>query len=445
MIKNIIKKMTVPQMVVGGFLGILVIGGLLLMLPISSSSGVSTNFWDAFFTATSALCVTGQITLNTALHWSYFGKTVILMLIEIGGLGIMTLVLYLFFILGKKVNIRQKKVIQESLNLEGLSEVKSIIKYVIRFSLLVQSIGAIVLSIDFIPRLGWIKGTYFSIFHSVSAFCNAGFDLFGNSLIEFQKNPLVLVTIMLLIIVGGIGFIVWRDLLTYKANKRLLLHTRLVVRTTLIVLVISFSLFWISELRHGTFSHLGIFDQITNTMFMAVTPRTAGYSNVDYNLVSTGGVFLTYILMFIGGSSGSTAGGIKITTFAVLVLFLKACFKGEEPNYYKRSISKERIKKAILVLLIGLGMLFIATIALLITQTLPEQYGLDAVLMEIFSCFGTVGLSMGLTEHLDWFGKFVLMTLMFVGRVGALTVLLSFGTHDKESSIHYPEGSILIG
>ena len=431
MIKNIIKKMTVPQMVVGGFLGILVIGGLLLMLPISSSSGVSTNFWDAFFTATSALCVTGQITLNTALHWSYFGKTVILMLIEIGGLGIMTLVLYLFFILGKKVNIRQKKVIQESLNLEGLSEVKSIIKYVIRFSLLVQSIGAIVLSIDFIPRLGWIKGTYFSIFHSVSAFCNAGFDLFGNSLIEFQKNPLVLVTIMLLI-VGGIGFIVWRDLLTYKANKRLLLHTRLVVSTTLIVLVISFSLFWISELRHGTFSHLGIFDQITNTMFMAVTPRTAGYSNVDYNLVSTGGVFLTYILMFIGGSSGSTAGGIKITTFAVLVLFLKACFKGEEPNYYKRSISKERIKKAILVLLIGLGMLFIATTALLITQTLPEQYGLDAVLMEIFSCFGTVGLSMGLTEHL-------------VGRVGALTVLLSFGTHDKESSIHYPEGSILIG
>lgn len=445
MIKKLLNKMTVPQVVVLGFLTILIIGGFLLMLPIASNSGEATPFWDAFFTATSALCVTGQITLNTASHWNYFGKTVIIILIEIGGLGIMTLVMYVFFTLRKKVNIRQQKLVQESLNLDGLSETKSVIKYVIRFSLWVQFIGAVLLSIDFIPRLGLLKGLYYSVFHSISAFCNAGFDLFGDSLWSFQRNPLVLFTIMFLIIVGGLGFIVWRDLLTYKSNKRLLLHTRLVVRTTLILLGVSFLLLWVSELRHGTFSHLPVQDQIVNTLFMAVTPRTAGYSNIDYSAVSIGGVVITLLLMFIGGSSGSTAGGIKVTTFATLLLFFKACFKGEEPNYHKRTIGKERVKKAMLIFLMGVAMVVISTLVLLITQTLPEGHGLESVLMEVFSCFGTVGLSMGLTEHLDWIGKLTLMILMFVGRVGALTVLLSFGTHDKESGIRYPEGNILIG
>lgn len=445
MINKFISKLSIPQMIVGGFLGILVIGGALLMLPIATNTGVSTPFIDAFFTATSALCVTGQITLNTASHWSYFGKTVIITLIEIGGLGIMTLVLYIFLFIGKKVNLRQQRVVSESLNLEGLSETRTIIRYVIRFSLLVQALGALILSTDFIPRYGLLKGIYFSVFHSISAFCNAGFDLFGDSLLGFQENPLVLLTIMTLIVIGGLGFLVWRDLLTYRKNKRLILHTRLVVITTLIVLGISFGLLWISEYRNGTFAHLGVFDQITNTLFMAVTPRTAGYSNIDYNLASTGGVFMTYVLMFIGGSSGSTAGGIKITTVAVLFLFFKAFFKGEEPNFYKRSIDLERIKKALLILLSGLVLAISAIIVLLITQDLPQGFGLEAVLMEVFSCIGTVGLSMGLTPHLNNFGKIVLMVLMFIGRVGALTVLLSFGNHIKESNIRYPKGNILIG
>ena len=445
MISRFVSKLSIPQMIVGGFLGILMIGGSLLMLPIATTSGISTPFIDAFFTATSALCVTGQITLNTATHWSYFGKTVIITLIEIGGLGIMTLVLYMFLFIGKKVNIRQQRVVSESLNLEGLSETKNVIRYVIRFSLLVQAIGALILSVDFIPKLGVLKGVYYSIFHSISAFCNAGFDLFGDSLQGFQKNPLVLFTIMALIMIGGLGFIVWRDLLTYRKNKRLLLHTRLVVVTTLIVLGISFGLLWISELRNGTFAHLGTFDKLSNTLFMTVTPRTAGYSNIDYNLASTGGIFMTYILMFIGGSSGSTAGGIKITTVAVLFLFFKAFFKGEEPNYYKRSIDRDRIKKAMLILMSGLTLVVISVTILLITQDLPKGFGLEAVMMEVFSCIGTVGLSMGLTPYLNSFGKIVLMILMFIGRVGALTVLLSFGQHDKESNIRYPKGNILIG
>lgn len=445
MIEKLTNKITPQQFIVIGFLGVLAIGCILLMLPIASNSGEITNFWDALFTATSALCVTGQITLNTAEHWSYFGKTVILILIEIGGLGIMTLVIYTFFLLGKKVNLRQQKIIQESLNLEGLSETKLLIRYIIKFSLVVQILGAIILSFDFIPRLGSIKGIYFSIFHSISAFCNAGFDLFGSSLLKFQENPLVLLTIMCLIIIGGTGFIVWRDLLTYKNNKRLLLHTRLVIKSTLIILVASIVLIWFSEYRNGTFLHLNPIDKLTNVAFLAVTPRTAGYSNIDYNILSSSTIFITYILMFIGGSSGSTAGGIKTTTVAVLILFIKSSFKRESTHYLKRSINHTRVKKSILILMIGLIAIISATIALLLTQSLPPQFGIEAVLLEVISCFGTVGLSMGVTPYLNWFGKLVLMILMFAGRVGSITFLLSFGAHDRDSHIKYPEGSVLIG
>lgn len=437
--------MTIPQIIVLGFLTVLILGGTLLMLPIASASGEWTSFWDAFFTATSAMCVTGQITLNTAAHWSYFGKTVIITLIEIGGMGFMTIIVLLFLLLGKRLNIRQQKVVQESLNLDDLSEPKTVVSYVIRFSLTVQLLGALLLSFDFVPRLGWLKGIYYSVFHSISAFCNAGFDLFGDSMIGFQENPYVLIIIMSLILIGGFGFIVWRDLLTYRKNKRLILHTEIVVRSTIIVIIVSFVLFWIAETKNGTFAHLKPFDQIVNTMFLVITPRTAGYSNIDYRSISVAGVFLTFVLMFIGGSSGSTAGGFKITSFAVLCIYLVSLFKGEEANYRKRSIGRERIQKVLLLMVIGIMLITIISFLLMLTQTLPPGFGMDSVLMEVFSCFGTVGLSMGLTAYLNWFGKFLLIILMFMGRVGILTVILSFGKHDKEKKIHYPEGSILVG
>lgn len=445
MIKKILNKLSIPQILVTSFLGLLLVGGTLLMLPISSQSGTFTHFWDAFFTATSALCVTGQITLNTAEHWSYFGRTVIIILIELGGLGLMTLILHFFFVIGRKLNMKQHKIVQEALNLEDLSETKAVLRYVIRIALIFQGAGALVLSFDFIPRLGWIKGIYFSLFHSISAFCNAGFDLFGDSLIGFQSNPLILITIMLLIVIGGLGFIVWRDILTYRKNKRLLLHTRLVLLTTGIILAVSFIAFWISEGRNGTFAHLSFVDKVVNTWFMVITPRTAGYVNVDYNDVSMAGVFMTQILMFIGGSSGSTAGGLKVTTLAILVLTVVSNLKGVETNFQKRSIGPARIRRALILLVIALGFIVSSSFLLMLTQDIPSNFGFEAVLMEVFSCFGTVGLSMGLTAHLNWFGKLVLMILMFVGRVGSMTILLSIGSHDKESGIHYPEESILVG
>ncbi|NLW14760.1 MAG: Trk family potassium uptake protein [Erysipelothrix sp.] len=443
--QKVYKKLSIPQILVIGFLSVLTVGGSLLMLPVASQTQTFTGFWDAFFTAASALFVTGQITLTTATHWNLFGKTVILSLIEIGGLGFMSFIVIFFFLLGKKLSLREKKVIQESLNIDEISQAKSLVKYVILFSLAIQAMGAFLLSIRFIPMLGFAKGAYYSIFHSISAFCNAGFDLFGNSLISFQEDPYVLAIIMSLIVIGGLGFIVWRDLLTYHKNKKLLLHTRLVLSATLIIIGVSFILFTISELKNGTFAHLKPFDQFMNTLFLVVTPRTAGYASIDYRSLSLAGLFITLLLMFIGGSSGSTAGGFKTTTLSILVLSLVANLKREEPHFQKRSIGKGRVDRAVLLLVVGIVLISIATILLLLTQTLPDGFGLEAVLVEVFSCFGTVGLSLGLTPYLNWFGKFVLIILMFMGRVGTLTVILSLNTVDKENKVHYPEGSVLIG
>ncbi len=443
--RNLIRKLNIPQFIVVGFLSILILGGSMLMLPIASQSGNITPFWDAFFTAASALFVTGQVTLETATHWSYFGKTVIMFLIEIGGLGFMTVIVMFFFMLGKKLGIREKKIIQESLNIDDISEAKSMVTYVLGFSIAIQIIGAILLSLEFVPMFGLIKGIYYSIFHSISAFCNAGFDLFGNSMVGFQENPYILFVIMTLIVTGGLGFIVWRDLFTFRKNKKLLFHTRIVLGATSIVLFSSFVLLFISEYRNGTFSHLSLPNQLVNTLFLAVTPRTAGYANINYQHLSMAGIFITLILMFMGGSSGSTAGGFKLTTLAVLFFAITSRFRKEETHYKNRAIGRERVQRAFLLLVVGIIIITVALLLLFMTQTIPQELGFEAVLMEVFSCFGTVGLSLGLTPYLNWFGKFILILLMFMGRVGTLTVILSLGSVDKESKIHYPEDSVLIG
>ena len=262
---------------------------------------------------------------------------------------------------------------------------------------------------------------------------------------SFRENPLVLITIMSLIVIGGLGFIVWRDLLTFKSNKKLLLHTRIVVKSTLILLISGFVLLYISESMNGTFDGLNPINKAINVMFMSVTPRTAGFSNVDYRHVSLAGLFLTFLLMFIGGSSGSTAGGIKVTTLSVFVLTVIAYFKRTDVHYKERTIGVDRIRKATIIILLGLVVVVTAIFLLFLTQTLPEGFGSEAILMEVFSCFGTVGLSMGLTPYLNWFGKLILMILMFMGRVGLLTIFLSIGKRDKDTHVHYPEGSIIVG
>lgn len=439
------KNLSVPQTILLGFATVILLGTGLLMLPISQQPGVETTFVDALFTATSAVCVTGQITLNTLTHWSYFGKTVIISLIEIGGLGFMSLVVMGFALLGRKSSIKNDLVLLESLNIDSMAESKQLMFYVIRFALTTQGLGALLLSVDFIPRLGWAKGIYYSLFHSISAFCNAGFDLFGDSLIGFRDNAYVVLVIAFLIFSGSFGFIVWRDVLTYLKNKRLLLHTKVVLMMVGIILISSILLIAFIGEQNPYFADLSVTDRIANYIFLAITPRTAGYTTVDYAQVGLPLVMITIILMFIGASSGSTGGGLKITTLFVLGLYFIRTFQGKEMTAFRRSIPTEYVRRALLLLIGSITLITVASLLLTITETIPEGFGLEYILMEVVSCFATVGLTMGLTPDLTTFGKLLLILVMFIGRVGILTFMWAFGDTKKESGIHLPEGKIMIG
>lgn len=439
------KNLSVPQTILLGFATVILLGTGLLMLPISQQPGVETTFVDALFTATSAVCVTGQITLNTLTHWSYFGKTVIISLIEIGGLGFMSLVVMGFALLGRKSSIKNDLVLLESLNIDSMAESKQLMFYVIRFALTTQGLGALLLSVDFIPRLGWAKGIYYSLFHSISAFCNAGFDLFGDSLIGFRDNAYVVLVIAFLIFSGSFGFIVWRDVLTYFKNKRLLLHTKVVLMMVGIILISSILLIAFIGEQNPYFADLSVTDRIANYIFLAITPRTAGYTTVDYAQVGLPLVMITIILMFIGASSGSTGGGLKITTLFVLGLYFIRTFQGKEMTAFRRSIPTEYVRRALLLLIGSITLITVASLLLTITETIPEGFGLEYILMEVVSCFATVGLTMGLTPDLTTFGKLLLILVMFIGRVGILTFMWAFGDTKKESGIHLPEGKIMIG
>lgn len=427
------------------FVIISLVGGFLLSLPLASNSGSTTPFIDAWFTAVSAVCVTGQITLNTMEHWNYFGRTVIITLIEVGGLGFMTLWVTVFLFLGRRIDLKAHKVLLEALNISDISQIHSLLYYILRFSFAVQAIGALLLGLDFIPRLGWAKGLYFAVFHSISAFCNAGFDLFGNSMIEFQDNPLVLLTIASLIVVGGLGFIVWRDLLTYFKNRQLLWHTKIVVTMTTILIVGGTLLFMITEGQSGLFDQQPFLTRLVNYLFLSVTPRTAGYANIDYQWLTPAGIFVTLLLMFIGASSGSTGGGIKTTTLATVLIQAISGIRRRGPELFKRTIPQEAITKSIYIMTSGIVIITLATFILLITETIPPGYGIEYILMDVFSCFSTVGLTMGLTPHLTFIGKVVLIVLMLIGRIGLLTVFWSSTINRKPSKITLPDGHLMIG
>lgn len=441
-----IKKLSIPQIIVIGYVTVILTGGILLSLPISSASGNVTPFIDSLFTATSATAVTGQVTLNTAEHWNYFGKTIIIILIEIGGLGFMTIWILLYYvIIGHRPNLKQRKIVSEALSLSGGESVQGKIWYIIRFALTVQLIGALLLSVEFIPSFGVLKGLYFSIFHSISAFCNAGFDLLGNSLINYQDNPYVLLVIASLIMTGGLGFIVWEDLLNYRKQRKLKKYSKIVLFTTISLWITGTIYFWLMERNNGTFSHLTFGQQLANYIFLSVTPRTAGYVNVDYATLHPGSIFLTFVLMFIGASSASTGGGIKVSTFAVLFISMFFFIKNKRPIIFNRQIPETTIKRSFFIFTSGMIIATMATLTLLATETLPENAGVEYILMEVFSTLGTVGLTMGMTPLLTTIGKSILILLMLIGRVGMLTFLWSIAGKKRESRINYPDINILIG
>lgn len=440
------KKLNPAQILVLGFARLIIIGGILLNLPIASVDGESIGFIDSLFTSASAVCVTGLVVVNTATYWTLFGKIVILMLIQMGGLGFMTMATLVALLIGKRITLRQRLVIQEGLNQFSLEGVVKLTKYVIMSTLIIEAIGAIILSTRFVPIYGIKNGIWYSIFHSISAFCNAGFDITGNSIVPFAGDAVVNITLALLIIIGGLGYTVYIDLTRNKEFKSNTLHTKFVLLSTAILLITGFVFILIIEYNNPkTLGNLPFIDKITASMFQAVVPRTAGFNSIDIGGLTKATSFLMIILMFIGGSPGSTAGGIKTTTFGVIILTMYSILKGKsDVDVFRKRIPYELIFRALAVL--GISLFLVVFVTMILTLTESENSFLD-LLFETTSAFATVGLTRGVTSDLSSIGRLILIFTMFTGRLGPLTLGFALAKRqDKDKgNFRYPEGKIMIG
>lgn len=439
-------KLKGVQILALGFILVILVGALILTLPISTTSGESTNFLDALFTATSAVCVTGLIVVDTGTYWNMFGQTVIMILIEIGGLGFMSFTTLIAIILGKKITLRERLILQDAMNTFNIQGLVKMVKYVLMFTVSVQFFGALLFSTQFVPEYGLGRGIFYSIFHSISAFCNAGFDIFGNfsSLTSYNSNAVVILVASALIIIGGLGFTVWSELYSSKSLKKVSLHSKMVIlMTTVLVLGGTVLMFLFENNNINTIADMSFIDKVMNSFFASVTPRTAGFNSIPTDGMTTAGQFLTIILMFIGGSPGSTAGGIKTTTIGILIVTIVCVIKGrEDAEVFKRRFSKELVYRAFTLIFIGLSLVIVVTMLLSYTE---KGASFMALFYEAVSAFGTAGLTLGLTSELSNIGKVLIIFLMYLGRVGPLTVVLSITRKRINSGIKYPEGKILIG
>ncbi|MBZ9636372.1 TrkH family potassium uptake protein [Clostridium sp. FP1] len=440
---------TPVQILVLGFAIVIFIGAILLSLPIASQSGKITPFIDCIFTSTSAVCVTGLVTLDTGTYWTYFGKTVIMLLIEIGGLGFMSITTLVFLILGKRITLTGRLIMQEAMNVNSLQGLVKMARYILIFTFSVEGIGAVLFSTQFIPQFGLAKGIYYSIFHAVSAFCNAGFDLMGNfsSVTAYANNSVIILTISALIVIGGLGFYVWAEVYNSKGLKKLSLHSKVVIYTTLVLVVGGAILMYIFEMNNPyTMQGMSFKGKFLSSIFASVSPRTAGFNSIPLDKMTMAGKFLTIILMFIGGSPGSTAGGIKTTTAVLLFMTVVSVVRGrDDTEISKKRISKDIVYKAVVITILSLLLVITVTMILSITeqQDIPFEY----FLYEATSAFATVGLTLGLTTKLTFVGKIVISLTMYAGRVGLLTIILALAKtkNSKSGTIKYPEGKILIG
>ena len=440
-----LNHMEPARVMVIGFGLVILLGGLMLNLPIATKNGESIGLLNSIFTATSAVCVTGLVVVDTGTYWSEFGQFIIITLIQIGGLGFMTIATMFSLLTRKKINLRERLLIQESLNQGDLSGLVKLTRYIILMTFSIEAIGALLLSIVYIPVLGFFRGVWYSIFHSISAICNAGFDLMGNfsSITSYATNITILLNTSALIIIGGLGFAVWSELYSFKNLKKLSLHTKIVLLTTFILIVCGMVFIFLFEYNNSkTIGNMSIIDKLTNSFFASVTTRTAGLNSIPLNDMTGASKFLTIIFMFIGGSPGSTAGGIKTSTLAIIVLIIIAIIKGrEDTEVYGKRISKDTVQKAILVFMLGIFIVLVVTLILTIT----EQASLESLIFEAVSAFGTVGLTLGVTPHLSIIGKIVIMITMYLGRVGPMTVMLAITRKKRKRDYRYPEDKILIG
>lgn len=448
------------QVLVVGFMLVILLATLVLMLPISSKEGVHTPFIQALFTATSAVCVTGLTVVNTTAHWSIFGKFIIILCIQVGGLGFMTLVSMIFILLGRKITLRNRMIMQEAFNFNTTAGIVKFTRYVVKGTFFVEGIGAILLALAFIPEYGFVKGIVFGIFHSISAFCNAGFDILGEGgLAAYRGHTLINFTLMALIIIGGLGFAVWVDtynaiMFKLKAKERMSwkqafhkmsVHSRLVWIITALLLFGGFVFFFFAELNNpATFGELSFKEKLYTAMFQSVTTRTAGFNTLPLGEMTDASKLMTILLMFIGGSPAGTAGGIKTVTMGVLILCTLSTLKGlDETIIFKRRIPKDIIRRALAIIMIAIGMI----VSMLIILTFTEDLNFLDLLYEVVSATATVGITVGITAKLSLIGKIIIIIAMFIGRLGPVTIAVALMIkQDKNKTIiQYPEEKIMVG
>lgn len=435
------RELSSAQLIIVSFLCMILIGSFLLMLPISSSAGVFTSFKDALFTATSASCVTGLVVQDTGTYWSFFGQLIILILIQVGGMGVVTMAALLFIFTGKKIGLRERNNLSDSISAFNIGGILRVTTFIIKTVLLVEGIGAIVLLPTFVRDFG-LKGIWFAIFHSISAFCNAGFDLLGcrspySSLTSYAANPFVLLPIASLIVIGGIGFFTWDDIRTHKFNFHAYrLQSKIILVTTALLIVLPTLYFYIFE-----FGDLPLKQRALASIFQSITPRTAGFNSEDYAALSQSGQFLTIILMLIGGASGSTAGGIKVATFAILcAVTFTIIVREEETNLFNRRIPMEIIYKCISILTLYIVLMIISTMLVSRIENIP----IIVAGFECASALGTVGLTLGITPTLSAYSHIILIFLMYIGRVGGLTILFAT-TQSRKRKSKYPLEKVSVG
>lgn len=439
-------RLTYTQIIALSFFCIIIIGGFLLTLPIASKSGERTNPINAFFTATSASCVTGLAVYNTGEYWSLFGQIVILILIQTGGLGLMTFITVFSMLVNRKIGLQEKRLLMQSAGNMTLSGMTDLIKKIVIGTLSFELFGAVLLSFRFCTDFGIKKGIYFAVFHSVSAFCNAGFDLLGqygqSSFNSYYSDPLINLTIMFLIITGGLGFIVWEDIIKHKFRfKQYKLHSKIVLITTFLLLFSGFIIFFFSEYKHSM-RDFTLKNKILASMFQSVTLRTAGFTTVDQSALSETGSIVSTVLMLIGGSPGSTAGGLKTTTIAVI--FASSFYAGRNigtVTMFKKQIDEGTVRQAGAILHIYLvGALTAAAI-----MCAAEPITLRQAVYETVSAIGTVGLSMNVTPSLSIVSKIMLIILMYSGRLGGLSMMLVLAEKRNKVQLNRPTEKILIG
>lgn len=441
--------MSAQSIIALGFLAIILIVTALLMLPVSSAAGTMTDPLTALFTATSAVCVTGLVVVDTATHWSLFGKLVLITGIQIGGLGVMTVMALVSMLLGQRIGLRQRTLLQESVASLHIGGIVRLVRRAMIGTALVEGLGAVLLAFRFVPSLGWPRGLGYSLFHSISAFCNAGFDLMGTisgpytSLESFVSDPLVNLTVIALILVGGIGFFVWDDLIECRFRwKRMQLHTRLVLLLSALLVLVPAVLFYAFE-RTNAMAGLDTGGRVLASLFSAVTPRTAGFDTIATAELSDASALLTLLLMLTGGNPGSTAGGAKTTTMLLVLLLATSMLRREEDVHIMgRRIDMSLMRRACAIVVIYVSLAMVSTLVLCALQ--PEL-ALRDVLLEVFSAVDTVGMTTGITRQLGTASRLILIALMYAGRLGSLTFAILIAHRRTPAPVQYPAGQLLIG